>query len=116
MTGGDGTPGLYRGPTAPEGSDVAPPMPKKQPLEARRRARNMQSAMGFGERQHRAVRKIRAARDEIIQVAARMQSAGTDTTELTPPLVEIQEALSELESSWAPGSAEVTPSHRGRMS
>ena len=58
------------------------------------------------------MRKIRAARDEIIQVAARMQSAGTDTSELTPPLVEIQEALAELEST---GAAEVPPAHGGRM-
>ena len=52
--------------------------------------------MDFDTRQRRAVRKITAARDTIIRVAARMQAAGTDTSELTSPLVQIQEALAEL--------------------
>jgi hypothetical protein len=41
-------------------------------------------------------RKITAARDGIILAAARMQASCIDTSELTPPLVAIQEALAEL--------------------
>ena len=56
----------------------------------------------------RAIRKIRSARDTIIRVAAAMQAKGVDTSALTPPLVEIQEALAELEVVGEPAET----SHR----
>jgi DNA-binding transcriptional ArsR family regulator len=78
----------------------------------------MRPDMGFGETEYRAVRKIRRARDEIIHVAARLQAGGTDTSALTPPLVEIQEALADLESPGAPHAQPHAPPHpepaRGR--
>ena len=46
----------------------------------------------------RAIRKIRSARDTIVRVAAAMQAKGINTSGLTPPLIEIQEALAELEA------------------
>jgi len=49
-------------------------------------------------RHRRAVRRIQAARDTIIRVAAAWQAAGRDTSPLSQPLVEIQEALAELET------------------
>ena len=69
----------------------------------------------MGRTQQRAVRKIRAARDEIIRLAAGMQASGTDTSALTPLLIDIQEALAELE---ALGGAEPDAGHPvgdGRM-
>ena len=50
-------------------------------------------------RHRRALQKILAARDTIIRVAAAWQAAGRDTTSLSQPLVEIQEALAELEAT-----------------
>ena len=52
--------------------------------------------MGFNVTQRGAVRKITAARDEIIRLAASMQASGTDTSSLTPPLVEIKALGSDV--------------------
>ena len=46
----------------------------------------------------RALEKLRKARRRIIEVAAAWQAEGVDTEPLNLPLIEIQEALAELES------------------
>ena len=46
----------------------------------------------------RATQRIRVARDAIIRAAAEWQRSGTDTTALNQPLIDIQEALAELEA------------------
>jgi hypothetical protein len=53
--------------------------------------------MDTGSRRRQALAKIRAACDAIIRVAAGWQAAGRDTGPLSQPLVQIQEALAELE-------------------
>jgi hypothetical protein len=45
-----------------------------------------------------AVQKVRAARRKIVQVTAAWQAEGRDTGPLNLPLIEIQEALAELEA------------------
>jgi hypothetical protein len=44
------------------------------------------------------VQKIVRARGAIVRVAARWQAQGIETSPLTGPLLEIQEALAQLES------------------
>ena len=55
-------------------------------------------AMSPQDRLHRALQKIGSARAAIIRTAAEWQAAGTETSPLTAPLIEIQEALSQLET------------------
>jgi hypothetical protein len=65
----------------------------------------MPQPMNVLRRHVRAIRKIRSARDAIVRVAAGMQAGGVDTSGLTPPLVDIQEALAELEAVKAARAA-----------
>ena len=55
----------------------------------------------------RALEKLRLARRRIIEIAAAWQAAGIDTEPLNLPLIEIQEALAELESIDIAGAAHV---------
>ena len=55
----------------------------------------------------RALEKLRRARRGIIEIAAAWQAAGIDTEPLNLPLIEIQEALAELESIDIAGAANV---------
>ena len=55
----------------------------------------------------RALEKLRLARRRIIEIAAAWQAAGVDTEPLNLPLIEIQEALAELESIDIAGAAHV---------
>ena len=50
------------------------------------------------DRLQKALQKIGQARSTIIRVAAEWQSAGHETSPLTEPLCEIQEALNQLET------------------
>ena len=60
----------------------------------------------------KALQKIGHARSTIIRVAADWQAAGTETSPLTEPLCDIQEALSQLEilrQSLGPAPVEFVP-------
>ena len=48
------------------------------------------------------VQKLSWARAEIVRVAATWQAAGHDTSPLTEPIVQIQEALAMLEAPARP--------------
>jgi hypothetical protein len=50
------------------------------------------------DRLHKAVQKIVQARGAIVRVAADWQSQGIETSPLAEPLLEIQEALAQLET------------------
>ena len=50
------------------------------------------------DRLQKALQKIGHARGSIIRVAAEWQAGGHETSPLTEPLCEIQEALSQLET------------------
>jgi len=50
------------------------------------------------DRLQKALQKISHARGTIIRVAAEWQSAGHETSPLTEPLCDIQDALSQLET------------------
>ena len=50
----------------------------------------------------RAVEKLRHARRRIVETAADWQARGIDTEPLNAPLIEIQEALAELEAMDVP--------------
>jgi hypothetical protein len=63
----------------------------------------------------RAVQKIRAARDAIVRIAAEWQRSGTETTALSQPLVDIQEALAELEALEAARPKAPPPPHAPRI-
>ena len=52
-------------------------------------------------RHRHALQKIVAARDTVIRLAAVWQASGRDTTALSQPLIDIQEALAELEAVQA---------------
>ena len=49
----------------------------------------------------RAVEMLRAARELIVRTAADWQARGIDTSALTQPLIEIQNAIAELEAAGA---------------
>jgi hypothetical protein len=66
------------------------------------------------DRLHKAVQKIVQARGTIVRVAAGWQAGGIETSPLTEPLLEIQEALAQLETLAAAlppsaGAAYVAP-------
>ena len=76
------------------------------------------------DRLQKALQKIGHARGSIIRVAAEWQSGGHETSPLTDPLCEIQEALSQLESlsaalsprppaAFVPRAGRDNPSPRG---
>ena len=48
------------------------------------------------------IQKLTWARSEIVRVGAVWQAAGIDTSPLTQPLVQIQEALAMLEAQGRP--------------
>ena len=52
-----------------------------------------------------AIQKLRAARRRIVEIAADWQAKGFDTEPLNLPLIEIQEALAELEALDLPAAA-----------
>ena len=47
----------------------------------------------------RAIETLRRARRRIVEIAAAMQAGGVDTEPLNLPLIQIQEALAELEAT-----------------
>ena len=56
----------------------------------------MGMGMGIGERRAKAISGIEAARNAIVEVAARLTAAGVDTSGFAEPVARIQEALTEL--------------------
>lgn len=61
-------------------------------------------------RLHKALQKIVHARDSIVRTAAAWQAEGVETMPLAEPLVDIQEALAQLETLAASlPPAEPTP-------
>ena len=73
------------------------------------------------DRLNRAVQKIVQARGAIVRVAAGWQAGGIETSPLADPLLEIQEALAQLESlaNTLPPAADIglvaaTPKYVGK--
>ena len=54
------------------------------------------------DRVHKAVQKLGHARAAIVRIAAAWQADGVETSPLTEPLVQIQEALAHLEALSPP--------------
>ena len=65
--------------------------------------------MDLHTRRQRAIDKIRIARDTIVRVAAAWQRDGRDTTPLSQPLIDVQEALAELESAVEGSRSRLSP-------
>ena len=61
-------------------------------------------AMNADQRRSIAIQKLSWARAEIVRLAAAWQAAGVDTAALTEPLVQIQEALAQLEAPQQPAA------------
>jgi hypothetical protein len=61
------------------------------------------------DRLHKAVNKIIQARGAVVRVAAEWQAQGVETSPLTGPLLEIQEALAQLEALAAALPAPAAP-------
>ena len=61
------------------------------------------------DRLHRALEKICNARGAIIRTAAEWQASGVETSPLTTPLIEIQEAVAQLETLAASLPAPTPP-------
>jgi hypothetical protein len=62
------------------------------------------------ERLHKALQKLVHARASIVRTAAEWQAQGVETSPLTEPMVEIQEAVAQLETLAAslPGPGPTT--------
>ena len=65
------------------------------------------------DRLHKAIAKITRARGSIIRTAAAWQAEGIETSPLTEPLFEMQEALAQLEllAASLPASATAPLAH-----
>ena len=66
------------------------------------------------DRLHKALQKIVHARASIIRTAAEWQASGIETSPLTSPLIEIQEALAQLETLAASLPAPSPPGFSGQ--